>query len=218
MVWACSNPEAQKANTRAAPPLGQGRGYSENMSNNSGLNVVAALAKQGCEVYIKRPMPARPAADDRLRMIREKLSCDLKLAIKAKDSPRVSTLRLILAAIKDRDIAARAGDNVEGVPDTDILAILTKMIRQRHDSARAYEEAGRLELAAQERTEIGIIEEYLPRQLSQGEVETAIARAIETTGACSIRDMGKVMATLKARHTGQMDFARAGTAIKDAFR
>lgn len=147
-------------------------------------------------------------------MIREKLSSDLKLALKAKDSPRVSTLRLILAAIKDRDIAVRAGDNTEGVPDAEILAILAKMIRQRQESAKAYEEGGRLELAAQERAEIGILRDYLPRQLSQAEVETAIATAIEDTGAHSIRDMGKVMAELKARHTGQMDFARAGGVIK----
>lgn len=149
-------------------------------------------------------------------MVREKLASDLKLAIKARDSQRVSTLRLILAAIKDRDIAARAGDNTEGVPDAEILAILAKMIRQRQESAKTYEEAGRLELAAQETAEIGIIQGYLPRQLSQGEVDAAIATAIEETGAHSVRDMGKVMAELKARHTGQMDFARACGAIKTA--
>lgn len=149
-------------------------------------------------------------------MIREKLASDLKLAVKAKDAQRVSTLRLILAAIKDRDIAARAGDNTVGVEDTEILAILGKMIRQRQDSARAYEEAGRLELAVQENEEIGIIRGYLPRQLSEPEVEAAIASAIERTGAQSIRDMGKVMAALKAKHTGQMDFARAGGVIKTA--
>jgi uncharacterized protein YqeY len=151
-------------------------------------------------------------------MIRERISGDLKEAIKAKDAPRVSTLRLISAAVKDRDIAARTGDGAEGVPDSEILAILTKMIRQRQESARAYEEGGRLDLALQEEQEIAIIRGYLPKQMSEAEVEKAIAAAIEDCGACSVRDMGKVMATLKARHTGKMDFARAGAAIKQAFR
>jgi uncharacterized protein YqeY len=151
-------------------------------------------------------------------MIRERFSGDLKDAIKAKDAQRVSTLRLICAAVKDRDIAERTGDNSSGCSDAEILAILAKMIRQRQESATAYEEGGRLDLAAQERAEIEIIREYLPRQMSADEVERAIAEAIEDTGACSIRDMGKVMAHLKARHTGQMDFARAGAAIKQAFR
>jgi uncharacterized protein YqeY len=151
-------------------------------------------------------------------MIRERFSGDLKDAIKAKDAPRVSTLRLICAAIKDRDIAARTEDNADGVTDAEILGILGKMIKQRQESARLYEEGGRLDLAAQELAEIGIIRDYLPRQMSETEVEKAIADAIEDTGACSIRDMGKVMAQLKARHTGKMDFARAGAAIKQAFR
>jgi uncharacterized protein YqeY len=151
-------------------------------------------------------------------MIRERFSGDLKEAIKAKDAPRVSTLRLICAAVKDRDIAARTEDNAEGVSDDEILGILGKMIKQRQESARAYEEGGRLDLAAQERAEIGIIRDYLPKQMSEREVERAIAEAIENTGACSIRDMGKVMAHLKARHSGKMDFARAGAAIKQAFR
>ena len=129
----------------------------------------------------------------------------------------MSTLRLILAAIKDRDIAARTTDSTE-VSDAEILAILAKMIKQRQDSAKAYEEGGRLDLAAQERAEIGIIQAYLPKQLSEPEADRAIAEAIADTGASSIRDMGRVMAHLKARHTGQMDFARAGAAIKDAFR
>ena len=151
-------------------------------------------------------------------MIRERFSGDLKEAIKAKDAQRVSTLRLICAAVKDRDIAARTEDNADGVSDAEILAILAKMIKQRQESARTYEEGGRLDLAEQEREEIGIIRDYLPRQMTDTEVEKAVAAAIEDTGACSIRDMGKVMATLKARHTGKMDFARAGAAIKQAFR
>jgi uncharacterized protein YqeY len=151
-------------------------------------------------------------------MIRERFSGDLKEAIKAKDAQRVSTLRLICAAIKDRDIAARTGDNTSGVSDAEILGILAKMIRQRQESAKAYEEGGRLDLAARELGEIEIIRAYLPRQMTEAEIQQAIADAIEDIGACSVRDMGRVMAQLKARHTGRMDFARAGAAIKDAFR
>jgi uncharacterized protein YqeY len=151
-------------------------------------------------------------------MIRERISGDLKGAIKSRDAQRLSTLRLISAAVKDRDIAARTTDNPDGVSDDEILGILAKMIKQRQESARAYEEGGRLDLADQEREEATIIREYLPRQMSESEVERAVAAAIEDTGASSIRDMGKVMAHLKARHTGKMDFARAGAAIKQAFR
>ncbi|HVL19482.1 MAG TPA: GatB/YqeY domain-containing protein [Amaricoccus sp.] len=149
-------------------------------------------------------------------MIRERFAGDLKDAIKSKDAPRVSTLRLICAAVKDRDIAARTEDS--GVGDAEVLAILAKMIRQREESARIYEEAGRLDLAEQERGEIAIIRGYLPKQMSESEVEKAVAQAIGETGACSIRDMGKVMAHLKAKHAGRMDFARAGAALKQAFR
>jgi uncharacterized protein YqeY len=150
-------------------------------------------------------------------MLRERFSADLKDAIKAKDAHRVSTLRLITAAIKDRDIAMRSADNAEGVPDPEILAILGKMIKQRQESAKAYEEGGRLDLADQELQEIKIIRDYLPRQMSEAEVRDAIARAITDTGASSIRDMGKVMAELKSRHPGKMDFARASAAVKDTF-
>jgi uncharacterized protein YqeY len=150
--------------------------------------------------------------------LRTRINEALKEAMRAKAADRLSVLRLVNAAIKDRDIAARSDDNHEGVGDTEILAILAKMIRQREESARTYEEAGRLDLAAQERDEIGIIRGYLPKQMSESEVEKAVATAIGETGAASIRDMGKVMAHLKARHTGKMDFARAGAAIKQAFR
>ncbi len=151
-------------------------------------------------------------------MLRERFASDLKEALKAREAQRISTLRLISAAVKDRDIAARTGDNAEGVPDAEILTILAKMIKQRQDSAKAYEEGGRPELAAQELAEIEIIRGYLPRQMSDAEVEKAVAAAISDTGASSIRDMGKVMAHLKARHTGKMDFAIAGAAVKQAFR
>jgi uncharacterized protein YqeY len=151
-------------------------------------------------------------------MLRERFSADLKEAIKAKDARRVSTLRLISAAIKDRDIAARTTDNVEGVSDSDILGILGKMIRQRQESARIYEEAGRLELAEQERDEIGVIQRYLPKPMSEAEAAQAIRKAIDELGATSIRDMGRIMAHLKERHTGRMDFAKAGAVIKESFR
>jgi uncharacterized protein len=151
-------------------------------------------------------------------MLRERFSTDLKEAIKSKDARRVSTLRLITAAIKDRDIAARTSDNAEGVSDSDILGILAKMIKQRQESAKIYEEAGRLELAEQERDEIGVIQRYLPKPMSEAEVGQAIRKAIDELGATSIRDMGRIMAHLKERHTGRMDFAKAGAVIKGSFR
>ncbi|WP_108782230.1 GatB/YqeY domain-containing protein [Pontivivens insulae] len=147
-------------------------------------------------------------------MLRERISTDIKAAMKARETLRLSTLRLVNAAIKDKDIEARQGDNSEGVSDAEIQAILSRMIKQRQDSATAYEEAGRLELAQSERDEIEVIQDYLPRQLSADEVEAAIAAAIEKTGASSIRDMGKVMGALKSAHAGQMDFGKAGAAVK----
>ncbi len=148
--------------------------------------------------------------------MRERLQAALKDAMRAKEAERLSTLRLINAAIKDREIAAR-GDGVEaGVSDGDILGILGKMVRQRQESARAYEEGGRLELAQKELNEIKVIEEFLPRQLSADEVDAAIASAIAEAGASSIRDMGRVMAVLKSRYTGQMDFSAVGPRVKDS--
>lgn len=151
-------------------------------------------------------------------MIRERLSNDLKESIKAKDSVRVSTLRLILAAIKDREIAARSEEHTGGVPETEVLAILGKMIRQRQESARVYEEGGRVDLAEQELAETDIIRSYLPKQMTAAEIETAVREAIAETSAASVRDMGKVMGTLKARYAGKMDFGVAGAAVKAAFR
>lgn len=146
--------------------------------------------------------------------MRKRLSEAQKDAMRAKDSQRLSTLRLVNAAIKDRDIAARSEDNPDGVSDTEILQILAKMIKQRQESARMYEEAGRLELGEGERAEISVIEEFLPKQLSATEVENAIKAAIAESGAESIRDMGKVMGVLKAKYVGQMDFGKTGAAIK----
>lgn len=150
-------------------------------------------------------------------MLRERFAADLKDALRAKDALRVSTLRLILAAVKDRDIAARTGDNSAGVPEAEVVAILDRMVRQRVESARIYEEGGRIDLAETERAEVKIIKGYLPKQMSEDEVKAAVARAIADTHAASIRDMGKVMAELKTRHAGKMDFARASAVVKDAF-
>lgn len=146
--------------------------------------------------------------------MRKRLFEAQKDAMRAKDTLRLSTLRLVNAAIKDRDIAARSEDNPDGVSDTEILSILGKMIKQRNDSAKMYEEAGRLELGEGERAEIKVIEEFLPKQLSDSEVEDAIKAAISESGAESIRDMGKVMGILKAKYNGQMDFGKVGAAIK----
>ncbi len=146
--------------------------------------------------------------------LRERISAGLKDAMREKDAIRLSTLRLINAAIKDQDIAARGDGRGDGVDDAAVLAILGKMVKQRQESARAYEEGGRLELAENERAEIAIIEGFLPRQLSQAEVDAAIAAAIAEVGATGLRDMGRVMAALKTRHAGQMDFAAAGAQIK----
>ena len=134
--------------------------------------------------------------------------------MKDRDADRLSTLRLINAAIKDRDIAARGEGREEGVGDDDVLAILGKMVKQRQESVRAYEEGGRIDLAEQERTEIGYIEEFLPRQLSDEEVAAAVEEAMASVGASSIRDMGKVMGALKSRYTGQMDFGVVGPMVK----
>ncbi|WP_050523284.1 GatB/YqeY domain-containing protein [Pseudorhodobacter wandonensis] len=147
--------------------------------------------------------------------LRDRLQAALKDAMRAKEVERLSTLRLINAAIKDREIAQR-GEGGEGeVSEAEITAILSKMVKQRQESARVYEEGGRLELAEKELNEISVIEEYLPRQLPDDEVDAAITAAIAEAGASSIRDMGKVMAVLKGKFTGQMDFGAVGPRVKD---
>ncbi|MBF9049400.1 GatB/YqeY domain-containing protein [Roseobacter sp. HKCCD9010] len=146
--------------------------------------------------------------------LRERINTGLKEAMREKDATRLSTLRLINAAIKDQDIDARAKGNADGVSQAEVLAILGKMVKQRQESARAYEEGGRLELAEKELAEIKLIEDFLPRQLSEDEVAKAVDAAIAETGANSIRDMGKVMGVLKSKYTGQMDFGTVGPAVK----
>jgi uncharacterized protein len=147
--------------------------------------------------------------------LRDRLQTALKDAMRAKEVERLSTLRLINAAIKDREIASRGEGGEVEVGEADIMAIMGKMVKQRHESARAYEEGGRVELAEKELNEIRVIEEFLPRQLAADEVKAAIAEAIAEAGATSIRDMGRVMAVLKGKYTGQMDFGAVGPAVKE---
>lgn len=147
--------------------------------------------------------------------LRDRLQQALKDAMRAKEAARLSTLRLINAAIKDREIAARGDDGAGEIGEADILAILGRLVKQRQESARAYEEGGRPELAEKEMAEIGVIGEFLPRQLDDAEVTAAIAAAITEAGASSIRDMGKVMAVLKGKFTGKMDFGAVGPRVKD---
>lgn len=148
-------------------------------------------------------------------MLRERLSESLKDSMRAREAHKVSTLRLILAAIKDRDIAARTEDASEDDDDAVILKILSKMIKQRRDSIQAYEEAGRCELAERESDEIKIIEEFLPKQLSSEEIVVACTAAIADEGADSLKDIGRVMGVLKAQYTGQMDFSQASAKVKE---
>ena len=146
--------------------------------------------------------------------LRNEINSAMKEAMKEKAQLRLSTLRLINAAIKDRDIAARAEGVEQGVDDSEILAILGKMTRQRQESAKTYEEAGRLDLSERELSEIQVIEYFLPRQLNGDEIEIEVTKVIDEQGASSIRDMGRVMACLKERFTGQMDFGSVGPIVK----
>jgi uncharacterized protein len=148
--------------------------------------------------------------------LREQINDSLKAAMKAKDQKRVGTLRLVNAALKDRDIAARTETSRELLGDDEILSLLAKLIKQREDSIVAYEAGKRPELAAAERAEIAVIRAFMPKQMSADDTKAAIAKVIADLGATSIKDMGKVMAALKERFAGQMDFAKASGAVKDA--
>ena len=154
-----------------------------------------------------------PFLEDHMSL-RNEINSAMKEAMKEKAQLRLSTLRLINAAIKDRDIAARAEGVEEGVDESEILAILGKMTRQRQESAKTYEEAGRLDLSERELSEIQVIEYFLPRQLNGDEIEIEVTKVIDEQGASSIRDMGRVMACLKDRFTGQMDFGSVGPIVK----
>ena len=135
-------------------------------------------------------------------------------AMRSKDSLRVSTLRLVSAAIKDRDIAARSEDRCDGIEEAEILSLLSKMVKQREESAKTYEDNGRPELAERERSEIEIVREFMPKALSEDEMKTAIASIVEDTGATCLKDMGKIMGRLKSEFAGRLDMGKAGAIVK----
>ena len=145
---------------------------------------------------------------------RAEINNAMKQALKDKDNLKLSTIRLINAALKDRDIAARSNGNSDGISDTEILALLQFMIKQRNESAKVYREGGRNELAEKEEAEVKIIQDFLPQQLSEEETKTAIDKAVTETGATDIKDMGKVMGYLKDNYTGRLDMGKAGGQIK----
>ncbi len=145
---------------------------------------------------------------------RDEIRSAMKEAMKAKDTVRLSTIRLIQAAIKDRDIAARTKDQCQGCADEQILEILAKMLKQREESVGIYEKAGRLDLAEREREEIVAITSFMPKQMSVDKIETAAKEVVEEVQAAGLKDMGKCMGLLKQRHAGSMDFGKAGAILK----
>ena len=147
--------------------------------------------------------------------MRSLLDKNLKEAIRSQEKQRLATLRLINAAIKDRDIAVRSEENTEGVSDSEIILILSNMVKQRKQSIVQYEEGGRIELADRERQEIKIIEEFLPSQLSEQEIREEVSKIIESKDKVSIKDMGKIMGELKKNHADTVDFSKAGQIIKN---
>ncbi len=146
-------------------------------------------------------------------MLRDDINNAVKEAMKAKDERKLSTLRMVNSTLKNADIAAR-GEGKPPLTDADVLAVLQKMIKQRQESVELYEKGGRAELAAAEREEIAVISAYLPKQMSDDEVKAAISAAVAETGAAGMKDMGKVIAALKGKYTGQMDFAKASALVK----
>lgn len=147
-------------------------------------------------------------------MLRQAFADRLKTAMKGRDALTISTLRMIMAGLKDRDIAARTEGNAEGLSDTEILRMLQTMIKQRRESIALYEQGNRIDLAEKEREEIVVIEGFLPRQLDAGEIEAAAKAAITETSATNAKDIGKVMAVLRERHTGAIDLGQAGVIVK----
>lgn len=148
-------------------------------------------------------------------MLRDDINAHVKEAMKARDERRLSTLRMINSTIKNADIEAR-GNGKPPLSDEDVLSLLQKMIKQRQESVALYEKGGREELAAQERAEIAVIEAYLPQQMSEDEVKTAIAAAVAETGAGGMKDMGKVIGALKGKYAGRMDFGKASALVRAA--
>jgi uncharacterized protein YqeY len=156
-------------------------------------------------------MALREREDD---MLREAFTERLKQAMRAKDSRTLSAVRMVLAALKDRDIAARGTGNPDGIPDPEILRLLQGMIKQRRESIALYRQGNRPELAEREEQEIAVIESFLPKQMSDGEIAAVAKAAIAEIGAAGIKDMGKVMSVLRDRHAGVVDMARAGAVVK----
>ena len=149
-------------------------------------------------------------------MLREKLTEAMKEAMRAKDQAALGTIRLILAKLKDADIAARTEASREGVADDRILSLMQGMIKQRNESIALYEKGNRADLADKEKAEIAVIERFLPQQMDEAAVDAAVREAIAAAGATSVKDMGGVMAALKGKYAGQMDFAKASAAVKKA--
>lgn len=145
---------------------------------------------------------------------RTELTNSMKEAMKAKDQLTLDTVRMVLAKIKDQDIAARSSGNQDGITDGEIASLLQNMIKQRQESAKMYRDGNRPELAEKEDNEISVIEKYLPKQLSDAEIQSVVEKIVASTGATSIKDMGKVMGELKANYAGQLDMAKAGAVIK----
>lgn len=147
-------------------------------------------------------------------MLREQITEAMKDAMRAREPDTLSTVRMILAGIKDKDIAARPAGNANGIGDPEILSLLQSMVKQRRESVVLYRQGNRADLVAKEESEIAVIERFLPKQMDAAEADAAIAAAIAESGAASIKDMGKVMAALKAKYSGQMDFSAVGPAVK----
>lgn len=149
-------------------------------------------------------------------MLRSRLNEAMKDAMRSKDAPSLSTIRLILAALKDRDIAARSKGNYDGIAEDEILQMFNGMIKQRRESISLYEQGGRCELAQKEKEEIEVIQRFMPKQMDDAEVEAAVKGAIASIEAKGLKDMGRVMAVLKEKHAGQMDFTRASALLKQS--
>jgi uncharacterized protein len=147
--------------------------------------------------------------------LRERLNDEMKAAMKARDQGRTAAVRLIRAAIQEKDNALTGDAAAKGIGDDEILSVLAKMLKQREESAKVYAEAGRTDLETQERAEIAVIREFMPQQLSEAETRAAVAKLVGELGASSMKDMGRVMAALKERHSGAMDFAKAGAVVKE---
>ena len=181
-------------------------------AKNVGIQYIIArfCARPGCGVTSAAHFGTQGFA-----VLREKLNETLKSALKSGNKRAVSTVRLILTAIKDRDIAARGKGNMEGLSDEEILGVLQTMIRQRQEAAELYQKGNRPELVEQEKGEIVVIETFLPKQMSDAEMKDAVGQVVGEVGAAGMKDMGKAMAALRAKYAGKMDFAKASAALRE---